>query len=84
MKPNTSVVERVTPPQNVLDAINERMKPGMVFVTTDLPATPDTRTGKDFRVMDAPAADGLLPKGPPWSNCVVSINGTARVQEEAS
>ena len=55
VKPNTSVVERVAPPQNVLDAINERMKPGMVFVTTDLPATPETRTGKDFRVMDAPA-----------------------------
>jgi hypothetical protein len=29
------------------------MKPGMVLVTTDLPATPDTRTGKDFVVMDA-------------------------------
>ncbi len=55
VKPNTSVVERVTPPQNVLDAINERMKPGMVFVTTDRPATADTRTGKDFVVMDAPA-----------------------------
>jgi L,D-transpeptidase catalytic domain len=54
-KPNTSVVERVTPPQNVLDAINARMKPGMVFVTTDLPATADTRTGTDFVVMDAPA-----------------------------
>lgn len=55
VKPNTSVVERVTPPQNVLDAINARMKPGMVFVTTDRPATPDTRTGKGFVVMDAPA-----------------------------
>jgi len=54
-KPATSVVERVTPPQNVLDAIHERMKPGMVFVTTDRPATPETRTGKDFVVMDAPA-----------------------------
>jgi hypothetical protein len=48
------VVERVTPPQNVLDAINARMKPGMVFITTDRPATPDTRTGKNFVVMDAP------------------------------
>jgi hypothetical protein len=40
----------------VLDAINKRMKPGMVFITTDRPATPDTRTGKDFVVMDAPAS----------------------------
>jgi hypothetical protein len=54
-KPSTSVVERVTPPQNVLDAINARMKPGMVFITTDRPATAETRTGKDFVVMDAPA-----------------------------
>ncbi len=55
VKPNTSVVERITPPQNVLDAIHERMKPGMVFVTTDRPATADTRTGQNFVVMDAPA-----------------------------
>jgi hypothetical protein len=54
-KPTTSVVERVTPPPDVQEAIEKRMKPGMVFVTTDLPATADTRTGKDFRVMDAPA-----------------------------
>jgi hypothetical protein len=51
--PNTSVVERIKPPPDVQDAIDERMKPGMVLVTTDLPATPDTRTGKDFVVMDA-------------------------------
>jgi hypothetical protein len=31
------------------------MKPGMVFVTTDEPATPDTRSAKDFVVMDADA-----------------------------
>jgi len=29
------------------------MKPGMVFVTTDQPATPDTRSGKAFTIMDA-------------------------------
>jgi hypothetical protein len=52
-KPSTSVVERITPPQDVQNAIDERMKPGMVFVTTDQPATPDTRSGKDFVVMDA-------------------------------
>src|SRR5262245_30582035 len=54
-KPSTSVVERVTPPQNVLDAIHERMKPGMVYVTTDQPATAETRSSKGFVVMDAPA-----------------------------
>jgi len=34
-------------------AIDERMKPGMVFVTTDQPATPEARSGKDFTVMDS-------------------------------
>lgn len=52
-KPSSSIVERVTPPPEVQAAIDERMKPGMVFVTTDQPATPDTRSGKDFTVMDA-------------------------------
>jgi hypothetical protein len=52
-KPNSSVVKRVTPPPDVQAAIDERMKPGMVFVTTDQLATPDTRSGKDFVVMDA-------------------------------
>ncbi len=52
-KPSTAVVERITPPQDVQAAIDERMKPGMVFVTTDLPASADTRSGKDFVVMDA-------------------------------
>ena len=50
--PDASVVERIKGPPNVIDAIKERMKPGMVLVTTDLPATEDTRTaGKDFVVM---------------------------------
>ncbi len=56
VRPDTSVVERITPPQDVQDAIDQRMKPGMVFITTDLPATPDTRTGKTFKVMDAPTS----------------------------
>ena len=57
VKPDTSVVERITPPQDVQDAIDQRMKPGMVFVTTDLPAGPDTRTtDKAFKVMDAPTS----------------------------
>jgi hypothetical protein len=55
-KPDTSVLERITPPQDVQAAIDQRMKPGMVFITTDLPAAPDTRTDKKFKVMDAPTS----------------------------
>ena len=52
-KPSALVVERVKPPADVQTAIDERMKPGMVFITTDQPATPETRSGKDFTVMDS-------------------------------
>jgi hypothetical protein len=52
-KPSSSIVERIKPPADVQAAIDERMKPGMVFVTTDQPATPETRSGKDFTVMDS-------------------------------
>ena len=52
-KPSTAIVERVTPPPGVQAAIDERMTPGMVFVTTDELATPETRSGKDFTVMDS-------------------------------
>jgi len=33
--------------------IDKRMKPGMVLVTTGQPATAETRSGKDFTIMDA-------------------------------
>jgi len=52
-KPSASVVERVKPPADVQAAIDERMKPGMVFITTDQLATPETRSSKDFTVMDS-------------------------------
>jgi hypothetical protein len=52
-KPTTSVVQRIKPPADVQAAIDERMKPGMVFITTDQLATPETRSGKDFTVMDS-------------------------------
>jgi hypothetical protein len=35
-------------------AISKAMKPGTVLVTTDAPATPETRSGEDFVVMDGP------------------------------
>ena len=45
-----------TPDDNdVMDAIKKRLKPGTVLVTTDLAATPDTRTDKSMVVMDGPA-----------------------------
>ena len=39
-----------------MDAIRERLKPGTVLVTTDAPASSDTRTAKDFVVMEAPGS----------------------------
>ena len=53
--PNTSTVERITPPPNVQAAIDARMAPGMMLVTTDQSANAETRSGKDFTIMDAAA-----------------------------
>jgi hypothetical protein len=50
----TALLERIQGAPDVMDAIRERLKPGTVLVTTDAPASPDTRSGKDFVVMEAP------------------------------
>jgi hypothetical protein len=52
--PSTALLERIEGSPDVMDAIRKRMKPGTVLVTTDLPATADTRSGEDFVVLDAP------------------------------
>jgi hypothetical protein len=48
---DTSVIQRISAGKAVLDAMQERMHPGLVLVTTDLPAHADTRSGKDFVIM---------------------------------
>lgn len=53
--PNAAVLDRIEGSEDVMDAIKKRLKPGTVLVTTDLPATPDTRTDKTMVVMDGPA-----------------------------
>jgi L,D-transpeptidase catalytic domain len=50
----TALLERIEGAPDVMDAIRDRLKPGTVLVTTDAPASPDTRSAKDFVVMDAP------------------------------
>jgi hypothetical protein len=53
-KPDTSTVERIKPEASVQAEIDKRMKPGMVLVTTaDQPVTAETRSAKDFTIMDA-------------------------------
>jgi hypothetical protein len=45
------VIRRITADRPVIEAMTQRMHPGMVLVTTDLPSHPDTRSNKDFVVM---------------------------------
>jgi hypothetical protein len=45
------VIRRISSDKPVIEAMTQRMHPGMVLVTTDLPAHPDTRSAKDFVVM---------------------------------
>ena len=47
-----AVIKRIHVAANVIEAIKQRMVSGTVLVTTDLPMTPDARSGKDFVVMD--------------------------------
>jgi hypothetical protein len=45
------VLQRITVEQSVIDAMRQRMHAGMLFVTRDLPANADTRSGQDFVIM---------------------------------
>jgi hypothetical protein len=50
--PDISVVNRIRATPDVVKAMKERMHVGLVLVTTDLPSTPDTRTGEDFVILN--------------------------------
>ena len=56
MAPNTNVLQRIDGAPDVMDVIRDRIKPGTVLVTIDSPATPDTRSGSNFTVMNAPSS----------------------------
>jgi hypothetical protein len=51
--PVSATIQRIHGPPDVIDAIKTRMKPGLVLVVTDLPMEPETRSGKDFVVMNS-------------------------------
>jgi hypothetical protein len=51
-QPEEAVLQRIKANKPVLQAIQQRMHPGMVLITTELPAHPDTRTGDDFVLMN--------------------------------
>jgi hypothetical protein len=52
--PNSALLERIEGSDEV-EAIKKRLKAGTVLVTTDLAATPDTRSDKNMVVMDGAA-----------------------------
>ncbi len=52
--PEEALLQRLTTDPTFLEEVRNRMHPGMLLVVTDLPGTPDRRTGSDFVVM----ADG--------------------------
>lgn len=49
---DAAVLQRILAGKDIQDAVRERMHPGMVFVTTDLSAHADTRSGRDFVIMN--------------------------------
>ncbi|WP_373506081.1 L,D-transpeptidase [Aestuariivirga sp.] len=51
-EPDQSVITRIRAEPDVVEAMKQRMHAGLVLVTTDLPSTPDSRTGKDFVILN--------------------------------
>ena len=51
-QPDEAILQRIKADDTVRQAMADRMHPGMVLVTTELPSHPDTRTGDDFVLMD--------------------------------
>jgi hypothetical protein len=51
-QPDEAVLQRIKADDAVRKAMADRMHPGMVLITTELPSHPDTRTGEDFVLMD--------------------------------
>ncbi len=54
--PDPDVLGRIDVAPDVTNAIRERLKIGTVLVTTDLPASPATRSDPDFTIIDASTA----------------------------
>jgi hypothetical protein len=55
-EPEDAVLKRIKADKPTLQALQTRMHPGMVLVTTELPAHGDTRTGDDFVLMNTDPA----------------------------
>ena len=55
-QPEEAVLQRIRADAPVLKEMQARMHPGMVLITTELPAHPDTRTGADFVLMNSDAS----------------------------
>jgi hypothetical protein len=47
------VLQRIRGTDAIFRRIQDRLHPGAILITTDLPLTPETRSGKDFVVMSA-------------------------------
>jgi hypothetical protein len=47
-----TTIQRIRADKPAVAAMRARMRPGLVLVTVDLPLSPDTRTGKDFVIID--------------------------------
>ncbi|MEO8669029.1 MAG: L,D-transpeptidase family protein, partial [Bauldia sp.] len=47
-----TTIQRIRADKPAVQAMRARMRPGLVLVTVDLPLSADTRTGKDFVIID--------------------------------
>ena len=59
--PEEQVLNRLRLPKRVNEHLAERLHPGLTFVVSDLPSTPDRRTGEDFVIMAGDLLDSPRP-----------------------
>ena len=50
-QPESAILQRISTNSPTLDKVRQHLRPGLILTTTDLPARPDTRTGRDFVLM---------------------------------
>ena len=65
--PEEQVLNRMRLPKSVADHLSERLHPGLTFVVSDLPPTPDRRSGDDFVIMAGELLESPRPVARPVS-----------------
>lgn len=68
LRGEAQVLNRVTLPQEALAELRGRLHPGLTFIISELPSTPDRRSGEDFVIMTGETLSSPRPPATPERN----------------